>query len=118
MDIISLPQSLAIVLLIAFVASLAALLGDRYAVHIKEEPLDKTWLEVVIGTAGSEFFIFLLSEGTFWILGILHLAWWIPIAYPALIYAITGGFQIWRQEQKIKADKLASANIKTLDDLG
>jgi hypothetical protein len=114
---IILPQPVAFAILIIPILVITALLGDRFAVQIKERPFKKTWQEVVVGVGGSEFAIFLLSEGTFWILGILSTAWWIPIVYPVLIYATTGGCQIIRQEQKIKQDKQGSAEIKSLDDV-
>ena len=116
-EAISLPQSVAIILLIIFILVPTAWLGDWYAVYIKEHPLKKTWLEVVIGILGSEFFIFLMSEGIFWTLGILYLVWWVPILCPGLVYSIAGGFQIRRQEQKIKLDKETAQNLKTLDDV-
>lgn len=117
MNPITLPQSTAILLLIIAILIPTALLGDRYAIRIKEKPLDKTWMEVVIGFLGSEFFICLMSEGIFWILGILYLVWWVPILCPGLVYGIAGGFQIIRQEQKIKLDKETAQRINTLDDI-
>lgn len=114
---ISLPQLTAIILLIIAVLIPSALWGNAFAVRVKERPFRKTWHEVAVGVGSSEFAVFLLSEGTFWILGILSLAWWIPILYPILVYAIAGGCQIWRQEQKISYQRMRSKTIKALDDL-
>lgn len=117
MDPITLPQPTALILLIIIILIPTALLGDRYAVRIKEKPLKRTWLEVVIGILGSEFFICLMSEGIFWILGILYLVWWVPILCPGLVYGIAGGCQIIRQEQKMKLDKAEAQKLKTIDDI-
>lgn len=117
MNVITLPQTTAIVLLITIILILTALLGDRYAVRVKDKPLKKTWLEVVIGILGSEFFICLMSEGIFWTFGVLYLVWWVPILCPGLVYSIAGGCQIIRQEQKIKQDKKEAQKLKTIDDV-
>ena len=58
-----------------------------------------------------------MSEGIFWTLGILYLVWWVPILCPGVVYGIAGGFQIRRQEQKIKLDKETAQNLKTIDDV-
>lgn len=117
MDPITIPQPAAIILLIIFVLVPTAWLGDWYAVRIKEHPLKKTWPEVVIGFAGSEFFICLMSDGIFWILGVLYLVWWVPFVCAGLVYGITGGCQVRRQEQKIKSDKEKAQGLKTIDDV-
>lgn len=117
MDIILLPQPIAIALLIIAVLIPTTLFGDRFAVRVKERPFDKTWQEVVVGVFFSQLAIFLLSEGTLWILGIIDLGWWIPVVYPVLVYGITGGCQIREQEKKIVKDKLKSARINSLDDI-
>lgn len=114
---ITLPQSTAIILLIIIILIPTALLGDRYAVRVKLKPIERTWLEVVIGILGSEFFILLMSEGIFWILDILHLVWWVPVLCPGLVYSIAGGCQIIRQEQKLRRDKREAQKIKTIDDI-
>lgn len=117
MNIIILPQVLQIAALTLILIFAAAYLGDRFAVLIRKRPFKKTHWSVAIGVGGSELFILLLSWVAYWILGIWSVAWWIPIVYPGLIYGITGGCQIYQQEQKIKEDKLTSAKYKEIDDI-
>lgn len=84
-------------------------LGCLYAYYIYRAPIDRTWVEVVIGvgaTITGEMMALALVLVYF---NLLAQLWWI-IPFPAIAFGLTGipmaGFQEWKyRTQKQKAEK-------------
>lgn len=83
-------------------------LGLLYAYYIYQAPIDRTWIEVVIGVAGTITGEMIAIGMTLAYFNLLHQLWWM-IPFPAIAFALTGlpmaSFQEWKyRTQKQKAE--------------
>jgi hypothetical protein len=83
-------------------------LGLLYAYYIYRAPIDRTWVEVVIGVAGTITGEMMALAIVLVYYGLLYQLWWI-IPFPAIAFALTGipmaAFQEWKyRTQKQKAE--------------
>lgn len=116
MDITYLLQIIAVMLINLIVLPPVARLADWYARRIRYDPIERTWLSVVLGFTFSEVAILILVEVTLFIFGYGG-AWWIPPLYVIIVYGITGGCQVYQQEDK-RRDNVKKANeLNDLDDI-
>lgn len=94
------------ILLLGLIAIGAALLslGILYAYYIYRAPIDRTWMEVVIGVGGTITGEMMALAIVLVYYGLLHQLWWI-IPFPALAFALTGIPMALFQEYKYRTQK-------------
>lgn len=84
-------------------------LGTLYAYYIYKAPIDRTWIEVVIGVLGTITGEMMAMAIVLVYFGLLHQLWWV-IPFPVVAFALTGlpmaAFQEWKyRTQKQKAEE-------------
>lgn len=83
--------------------------GFGYAKWIKDSPIDRTWIEVVIGVGVTLIMIMAAQAVTFAHYGFIP--WWGILFIPAG-FALTGLPMIFLQEKKYRSQKKQANDVK------
>ncbi len=86
-------------------------LGLLYAYYIYQAPIDRTWVEVVIGVGGTITGEMIAIGMVLAYFDLLHQLWWM-IPFPAIAFALTGLPMAVFQEHKYKSQKQKAEDRK------
>ena len=79
-------------------------LGILYAYYIYKAPIDRTWIEVVIGVLGTITGEMIAIGMTLAYFNLLYQLWWM-IPFPVIAFALTGLPMALFQEYKYRTQK-------------
>lgn len=86
-------------------------LGLLYAYYIYQAPIDRTWIEVVIGVAGTITGEMMALAIVLVYYDLLHQLWWI-IPFPVIAFILTGVPMALFQEHKYRTQKQKAEDRK------